>query len=242
MAFPTTGVLETFTGSNGTSPPNSNWSNGIDGGSGIEIQGNQADTAHVTNSYGGGWWNAAQFGPDVEAFVSVASKSEENDQIGLAIRVQSPGNAGTWDGYVINWDSKLAATDEISVWVITNGSGTQLGATIMQEMAAGDKLGVEMIGNSLKVYRYNGGTWTLLATRTDSTYTGAGFIGLNLRNANATGGNMRADDFGGGTVVTLTLDSCLPDADLATTGWTATPLFSKVNDASDATIITATAS
>ncbi len=33
-----------------------------------------------------------------------------------------------------------------------------------------------------------------------------------------------------------------PDADLATTGWTTTPLFSKVNDQSDATVVTATAS
>ncbi len=31
-----------------------------------------------------------------------------------------------------------------------------------------------------------------------------------------------------------------PDADLATTGWTVTPLFSKVNDQSDATVISAT--
>lgn len=40
----------------------------------------------------------------------------------------------------------------------------------------------------------------------------------------------------------LTLDSCLPDADVVTTGWSTAPLFSKVNDASDATVIQATAS
>lgn len=34
----------------------------------------------------------------------------------------------------------------------------------------------------------------------------------------------------------------LPDADLAAGGWTTSPLFSKVNDSSDATVITATAS
>lgn len=32
----------------------------------------------------------------------------------------------------------------------------------------------------------------------------------------------------------------LPDADTTTTGWTTTPLFSKINDASDATVITST--
>lgn len=40
----------------------------------------------------------------------------------------------------------------------------------------------------------------------------------------------------------LVLDTCLPDADVTTTGWSTAPLFSKVNDASDATVITATAS
>lgn len=44
-----------------------------------------------------------------------------------------------------------------------------------------------------------------------------------------------------GPYVSVTLDDCLPDADVTTTGWTTTPLFSKVNDASDATVIQATA-
>jgi hypothetical protein len=39
----------------------------------------------------------------------------------------------------------------------------------------------------------------------------------------------------------VTLDNCLPDADVTTTGWSTAPLFSKINDASDATVITATA-
>jgi len=43
-------------------------------------------------------------------------------------------------------------------------------------------------------------------------------------------------------VYTVTsLDSVLPDADVVTTGWTTAPLFSKINDASDSTVIQATA-
>lgn len=34
----------------------------------------------------------------------------------------------------------------------------------------------------------------------------------------------------------------LPDADIATTGWSTAPLYSKINDSSDSTVITATAS
>lgn len=41
---------------------------------------------------------------------------------------------------------------------------------------------------------------------------------------------------------TITLDTVLPDADVTTTGWSTAPLFSKINDASDATVISATAS
>lgn len=40
----------------------------------------------------------------------------------------------------------------------------------------------------------------------------------------------------------VSLDTVLPDADVTTTGWTTTPLYSKVNDSSDATVIQATAS
>jgi hypothetical protein len=36
-------------------------------------------------------------------------------------------------------------------------------------------------------------------------------------------------------------DIVLPDADIVTTGWSTAPLFSKINDASDATVIQATA-
>lgn len=43
-----------------------------------------------------------------------------------------------------------------------------------------------------------------------------------------------------GSPITITLDDCKPDADITTTGWTTTPLWSKLNDASDATLITAT--
>lgn len=40
----------------------------------------------------------------------------------------------------------------------------------------------------------------------------------------------------------VALDTVLPDADVVTTGWATAPLYSKLNDGSDATVITATAS
>lgn len=43
-------------------------------------------------------------------------------------------------------------------------------------------------------------------------------------------------------VAPYAIDEVLPDADIVTTGWSTAPLWSKVNDASDATVISATAS
>ena len=39
---------------------------------------------------------------------------------------------------------------------------------------------------------------------------------------------------------TISGQEFLPDADTVTTGWTATPLHSKLSDGSDATVVTAT--
>jgi hypothetical protein len=40
----------------------------------------------------------------------------------------------------------------------------------------------------------------------------------------------------------VSAQTLLPDADIVTTGWSTAPLFSKINDSSDATVISATAS
>ncbi len=93
---------------------------------------------------------------------------------------------------------------------------------------------------------------------TTATETSANFTGLNL------GANTDMIRWGSNTLFpaspftvyfddiavsttdwigpTATSQIILPDADTTTTGWTSTPLWSKVNDASDATVITSTAS
>lgn len=196
--FPTTGVLETFTGADGTSPPNANWTNGYGASSNpIEIRGNACESAHVTNEYSSGWWNADEFGPDFEAFCTITSKGGNNDEVGLALRMRSPGTAG-FDLYQANAVFFDAATDEAKIFRADDGVYTQLGATVSQEWAVGEKLGFEAIGATLTLYRFASGAWASVLSRTDATYVAAGSIGTNIRGANAT---TRSDDFGGGTVV-----------------------------------------
>ena len=98
-----------------------------------------------------------------------------------------------------------------------------------------------------------GGDWAEPLAEFASATGTAGTIGLQTASKAAAGtvggGTITVSSCGWGIISTalipgagITLDSALPDADVTTTGWTATPLFSKVNDASDATVIQATAS
>lgn len=193
-AFPTTSVLSTFTGANGATPTGMSDNPTADLDSGLRIQGNQGTAG--SNTYSGSWWNAAQFGPDVEAGMTLATRPTPNNRYSAVfLRVASPGTSGV-DGYQV-WCEKLSGTDTVAVERITNQSYTSVGASISQEFSAGDGFGADMIGNTITIYRKPSvGSWGALATRTDSTYSGSGYIGWESDDTTS-----RIDDAFGGTVV-----------------------------------------
>lgn len=204
MAFPTTGVLDTFTGTDGTTPPNANWTNNVRAiatESGLEINTNQARSDKVgTSDYGDAWWNATQFGPDQEVYATLSgwNNADANSELALWLRLQSPGVNGAVDGYFAKV-LLVAGTDTVGIWRVDNSAFTALGTTINQEFAQGDKFGFEVIGSTLSVYRHDGTNWTNLGSRTDTTYNLPGYIGL--LNFHGTTGVAKADDFGGGNVL-----------------------------------------
>jgi hypothetical protein len=60
-------------------------------------------------------------------------------------------------------------------------------------MAEDDEFGMTIIGSTITVYYKTAlGSWTVIGTRTDSTYSGGGKIGVGIT---ARGG---VDSFGGG--------------------------------------------
>jgi len=83
-------------------------------------------------------------------------------------------------------------------------------------------------------------TWTELKILMAATDPACEQIQVYIQNGSSTN-DFYIDKIYFGPEITVTLDDCLPDADVTTTGWTTTPLFSKINDASDATVIQATA-
>jgi hypothetical protein len=116
-----------------------------------------------------------------------------------------------------------------------NGAYAQLGSDYAVTTAtAGDGIGIECVGDQIAAWHRRSGTWTRVILVTNAEVTTGTKIGMEIKGAAAT-------NFGGGTYQAVTLDNVLPDADVTTTGWTTTPLYSKINDSSDATVIQATA-
>jgi hypothetical protein len=198
-AFPLNAVLETFTGTDNTSPPNSNWTNAEikngDAAGGLDIQSN-AVAPSVTGGTYGGYYNAQTFGPDAEAYFTVVNIGSTSF-FAACVRITTPGN-NTADGYCVEGQD---AAGEVYTYRLDNGVATLL-ATYTQSITTTDKIGIQAIGNQICAwFSDNGGAWTSLGCSTDSTYSAAGYLALYIVGSTTVGG---MDDFGGGTIVAST--------------------------------------
>jgi hypothetical protein len=197
MAFPTTGLLDDFNRANGLLVTG-NWSNDTFNfgatSNALTVNSNQATPENA--SYGEAYWNPTTFGPDSEVFVTYATAAHNGGDWGVGLRATNPDSVNV-DGYRCAV-FQLAGNDEVKLYRVDNGVATQLGVTITQNFSVGDSFGAEMIGSTLQVYIKTGGSWSSIGSRSDGTYTGAGYIGMYTF---STGANGRLDDFSGGTVV-----------------------------------------
>ena len=106
----------------------------------------------------------------------------------LYVRLQSPGSSAV-DGYMLLYN-QLSGTDQVVLYRMTNGAITQL-VSVNREVAAGNRLLLRARGTRLEAWIRVGSTWTRVSQATDSTYTGAGYVGAGIR-----GKTGRLDDFG----------------------------------------------
>lgn len=201
MAFPTTGLLHDFTGTAGTIPPSADWTNLIAGtGSGIKIVSNNCGgNIGGDGTFSSGWWNLSTYGPDCEVYCVVPTRQLTTPAriLSLFLGLITPGSSSV-DGYRFDITTDTATTPD-DFWKITrvdNNVGTQLGSTVGQAYASGDSFGAERIGSTLTGYLKTGGVWSSVITQSDSTYTSAGYIGVQMEDS-----VFRIDDFSGGTVV-----------------------------------------
>lgn len=189
MAFGDSSILDNF--NRADEDPATGWGSSNNN---IKVVSNGA-IANVDNATCLGYWTAASFGADCEAFLTMTTVTTEVGDWGAVFaRCQGETSAATLDGYLAQWTA-TAGTDELILSRMDNGSTTQLGSTHSEEMTNGDKLGVECIGSTIKMFRDVGAGWVETVSATDSTYGSAGRIIAGARDVETV-----LDDVGGGTL------------------------------------------
>ena len=158
----------------------------------MNVSGNAAVDSSTT-AFAWNYWNAASFGPDCEAYVTIASYGA-SDTIRIGARVVNAGTSSA-SGYFV----QVSATGAWSIVRIDGGPSTTLASGPTQTLAAGDKIAIRIVGTVVTALHYtSGGGWTQVLgydTSTDAIrYTGAGRIALEFKTSTL-------DDLGGGSLV-----------------------------------------
>lgn len=197
MAFPTTGVIDAFTYADGSLDTASSNAWQLDpmndaAADGLSVSSNQVRTTVTPLGVGAAWLNSSTYGPNQEAYFDTVTIG---GYFGIYLRLQSPSNSSsTADGYLVEIEDTA-----LTVYSITNAVGSAISTTqTVTALANGDGFGASIIGNTIQAYRRSSGTWSAYgATRTDSTYTSPGYLGVVAVHASA---RPVIDNFGGGTI------------------------------------------
>lgn len=196
-AFPTTPVLDTFTGADNAGPIDANWTNAeIKNGAatqGCALQDNAM--APINTGVVGCYRNVATYGPDFEGYGTIVNVGSTS--LWGICRIVQPGN-NTGDGYCVETED---ATDTFTLLRLDNAVATTLGAVITPggQVTVGDKFGISITGDQICAwFNDDSGGWVQLGCRTDSTYTTAGNLAVYLTGSNTVGA---LDDVGGGTFI-----------------------------------------
>lgn len=184
--FPSNGILDNFNRSNEGPPPSSNWTTGWrPSATGFQVDGNAVvgSVAGDNNTY----WNTT-FGPNCEVYAIMVNNGSSGTYRGISARLINVGTSNV-SGYEI-----VVFGDQLFIQRIDNNAHTTLGAAINQTFTIGDSVGMKIVDSTITAYYKVGvGAWIEMGSRTDSTYSGAGKIGLRSE-------NMYWDDFGGGNL------------------------------------------
>ncbi len=188
---PTTPVLDGFNRANGG--VGAGWSLiRPTGFAAMNVSGNAAVDASGS-LFAWDYWNAASFGPDCEAYVTVATYGAA-DTIRIGARITGAGTT-TPSGYYVT----VSSTGAWSIQRIDNGGAPVTLATgPIQTLASGDKLAIRIVGTTITALHYTtGGGWNQVLsydTSADATrYSAAGRIALEFKTSTL-------DDLGGGTI------------------------------------------
>lgn len=240
-----TDLLEDFEGAAAGPPPSANWANGVItnvAGEGIVKDGSGRGTRKSTGGYRqGSHWISGAFGPDVDIVMELDSvPTSEFD--GIHFGQGFAFGASALDAYGANVERTASGEFAFFIWKNVNSTLDTLAVSIeTPTVAAGDRLALQRRGELIRIlHKPSAGAWGILVEETDSAFNDlSGYPYLELVGDQS----CRVRNMWATTIVEIPpLQQLRPDADVVTTGWATAPLYSKINDESDATVITATAS
>jgi hypothetical protein len=192
MSFPTTPVLDNFNRANENPlSGGGNWSGSPwDSGTATlpKLQSNAVEDA--TASYiASSWWTAIS-AADVEVYVDMLGvTSAYNVLVGCRITGSNPTANCYRGGY-------FPGIPAMRIHKLISGAVTQVQSLSPPVFSVGDSVGLSVIGTTLTLHYQHSAVWTDMTPITDSSVTGAGFIGLSVYHNLTTG--TTADNFGGG--------------------------------------------
>ncbi len=207
MAFPTTSVLTSFTGTDEDPlSEGGNWTTGASVAiTGLGISGNQTRTSNQAGARSGiAMYDIAQYGGPCEVFTTL-SVLPTNGAGATYVFARISALTTTPNGYSLDW-RLTGGVPTMRLLRYDAGVTSDVVSSWTQALSVGDKIGLELNGSTLTPYVFTGGSWiTTGSPGTDATYGAAGYIGFGITDVNA-----RVDDFGGGTIVSASTDMFLP--------------------------------
>jgi Fibronectin type III domain len=164
------------------------WTNGINGSGNLQLRvlSNRVGGTKTTTT--AAWRTNASYGPDLEVWTRVGVLPGPDNHVRLYARLRQPGSTA-FDAYMLR-TNQLSGADQVFLERIDDGVVVPL-LTMSQELAAGDLLLLRVRGSTLEAWHNRGALWARLGTVSDTTYAGAGLVGLGIR-----GTSGRLDDFG----------------------------------------------
>lgn len=187
MAFPTTSVLDAFGTASQLLSARAGWdhTNHLNTGDKF-FETNSGGTALVTTpgTPASSYWGTS-CGPDCEVGCDLTAVDSTIIHLGMTFSAGvAVGGYGFRMGFGGTWDIETYSTASLA-----SGSRTA--------PSAGDSIGFSRIGSVLTAYIKHSGTWSVVGSVTDATYTGAGEIGIAV----GSGNTPTIDNFFGGTAV-----------------------------------------
>lgn len=220
----------------------------VETGSGADVSALVASVTATTDSGAGS--DASALAASITATSDSSTLVTESGTVSVPVSVVESGTGSEVSSLVVSvavtdTGSGVDASATVALAVTDTGAGTETGAVAVPISASDTGTGVEVsaLAAAIPVTDSGAGTDTGTVGIASLTATDSGVLSGEVAVTSSGFIPKSGTDSGAGTDVSalLQLQDLFPDADIATTGWTVTPLFSKVNDSSDATVIQATA-